>query len=352
MTGVTARSALLAVPVLVVLAWFWWPEERANGAGERPGAAVAAGTGEATGASHWAARGHDALFTSGLEDLPASLAGTDVPDGLHTDDQGNLVVSSGLRDVFDYFLSVIGEEDMDTIVARMRAYLDDQLPPGAAAEANRILNDYLALRESLGDLPGSAGQPGGTLDLAAIRAQQDAIKARRKQFLSADVDQAFFAAQDQWHDYGLSRLAVLEDDSLDPADKAEHLNALRAGLPGGMQQEVDAVLQYQDLQALTHQLEQQGASNADVRLLREQVVGAEAADRLEALEKERAAFASRMDQWLSTRADILSNDSLADADRAAQVARLRDEQFSDSEQLRVQALESVHDRNSAQTGMR
>ncbi|MGB1221727.1 MAG: lipase secretion chaperone [Alcanivoracaceae bacterium] len=341
------RLALLAVPALLALAWLWWPGTAVRGTDPHATATAATSDQQQTrAATDWATRGHDAGFQSGLENLPASLAGTDVPDGLRTDDQGNLVVSAGLRDVFDYFLSVIGEEDMGTIVARLRAYLDSQLPASAASQANQILNNYLAFRESLRDLAAAGGPPGDSLDIDAVRAQQAAVRAQRQQFLSATVDEAFFAAQDTWNDYGLSRLDILQDAGLSASEKAQKLAALRAGLPDGMQRDVDAVLQYQDLQALTRELQQQGASEADVRLLREQVVGAEAADRLEALAQERADFSRRVDQWLALRDDILANSNLADADRDAQVARLRQARFSDSEQLRVQALEATHDRQS------
>lgn len=345
------RPALLAVPTLfvtLVLAWIYWP---ASTAGQSPADSTATPISEAPDEGNtspltdWASRGDPSRFTSGLEELPASLDGTRVPDGLRTDSNGNLVVSLELRDVFDYFLSVIGEEDMDTIVARLRAYLNDQLPAGAAAEANQILNSYLALRKSLSDLPGTA-PAGESLDIAAVRAQQAAIQAQRRKYLSAEVDQAFFAAQDQWHDYGLSRLEVLTSDDISAGEKAERLGALRNNLPEGMRADVDAVLQYQDLQALTHELTQQGASEADIRVLREQVVGAEAADRLQALEQERAAFSARVDQWLVQRDAILGNESLALPDRLAQVEQLRAQQFSDAEQLRVESLEAVHDRST------
>ena len=340
--------ALLAVPFLVLLAWLlvslWAPspgpgvQPQPAGQGDTPAAA--------SNSTDWATRGRSGLFHTGLENLPASLAGTEVPDGLQVDADGNLVISSALRDVFDYFLSVLGEEDMDTVLARLRAYIHSQLPAGAAGQANQILNDYLALRDSLRDIPGQPAQPAETLDLDAVRAQRQAIRTARQQYLSAEADQAFFAAQDRWDDYGLARLEILQDDALDTADKAERLNALRSGLPGSMQQQVDAVLKYQDLQSLTRELRQQGGNEADLRLLREEVVGADAADRLEALEQERQAFDQRVQAWLQKRAAILDNTSLAAGDRQAQVESLRSHYFSDSELLRVQSLETVADRAS------
>lgn len=278
--------------------------------------------------------------------MPASLEGTDVPDGLLVDGNGNLIISTSLRDVFDYFLSTLGEEDIDTIVARLRAYIAHQLPASAAAEANRILDNYLAFRESLVDLVPAGGQINEQLDIQAVRQQQDAIRAQRQQFLSADVEQAFYAAEDQWNDFGLDRLAVLQDESLSTEQRAERLSELRESLPGELQADVDAVLRYQDLQALTAQLEQEGGTDADLRLLREQVVGPEAADRLEAVEAQRAQFQTRINQWLAQRDTLLADENLALGDRQQQVSQLREQQFSEEELIRVTTLERLHDEQS------
>src|SRR5690606_383400 len=41
-----------------------------------------------------------AVFVTGVEQLPASLEGTNVPPGLLEDGNGNLVPTPGLRDIF------------------------------------------------------------------------------------------------------------------------------------------------------------------------------------------------------------------------------------------------------------
>src|SRR5690606_16991165 len=88
-----------------------------------------------------------------LHDRPASLQGTDVDGELLVDAQGNLVASIGVRRVFDYFLSTLGEEDLDTIKARIAAHLVEKLPPEAARQAWRLLNNYLDCQHALSELP-------------------------------------------------------------------------------------------------------------------------------------------------------------------------------------------------------
>ena len=109
-------------------------------------------------------------FRTGLEKLPASLEGTVVPDGLQVDAQGNLVITPLLRDVMEYFLSTLGEEDLATIVQRLQAYFANNLPATAAEQAQQILNGYLAWRDNLGQIPQAGGVDAARLDVDAVRA--------------------------------------------------------------------------------------------------------------------------------------------------------------------------------------
>lgn len=341
----TLAASLCGAAVLLGAA-LWWhapPSIRDGAVSSVQTDATARGYDTTVAASRdWARIGRESPFATGLESLPGSLQGTEVPDGLRTHADGSLQVTPGLRDVFDYFLSVIGEEDIDTVVARIRAYLDDQLPAGAAAEAQRILEDYLAFRDSLADLLMNTAQV-QRADVDAIRQHQQAIRDRRQQFLAPAVNDAFFSAQDSWDDFGLSRLTVMTDDALTTQQKAAALSALRHNLPFDMQEDVDAVMRHQDLKALTLELAAAGGSEAELRQLREQVVGAEAADRLEALESERAHFQLRVSDWLDLRGRLLADSSLAPSDRTQQVEQLRTQYFSDDEQVRVITLEQLHD---------
>lgn len=286
------------------------------------------------------------VFVTGLEQLPASLEGTSVPPGLLEDSNGNLVPTPGLRDIFDYFLSVLGEEPLDVIVARINAYLASSLSASAAAQARTVLGNYLDYRESLADVEQAGGMSANQLDLLAVQTQQDQVRALRQRYFDAGVNEAFFARDDALDRFAVARMKVLQDDSLSPEEQATQLESLRHQLPMDMQQELDDVSRYQDLRTLTQSWQEQGGNEAELRAIREQTVGAAAADRLEALEQERAAFDQRIQNWLGERQAILSNSALSAADRERQIETLRAGRFSDSELVRVRTLERIHD-NSA-----
>ena len=330
------------IGVIVTLSWSLLPGQQ-DGVRNAPGSSASA----PHVAAHWQTSGHDSSFSTGLENLPTSLAGTEVPDGLQVDAQGNLIVSMQLRDVFEYFLSTIGEESLDTIVARLRAYMASRLPASALAEANRILDGYLAWRDNLSTIQQAGGVSASALDLAAVRAQQAQVQASCGQFLDGETCDAFFAEDNLRDNYEVDRLAVLRDDSLSATEKADRLAALTASLPAPMQEQISAVTRYQALQSLTTSLQQEGGSAAELRRIREQVVGAEAADRLETLDLQRAQFRQRVDDWLQERAQLQANAGLSAADRQAQIEHLRSQRFSDTEVIRVQGYERMADRGVA-----
>lgn len=282
-------------------------------------------------------------FVSGLEQLPASLEGTSVPPGLLEDGNGNLVPTPGLRDIFDYFLSALGEESLDVVVARINAYLASNLSASAAAQARTVLGNYLDYRESLAEVEQVGGVNANQLDLLAVQTQQDEVRALRQRYFDAGVNEAFFARDDALDRFAVARMNVLQDDNLSPEEQAAQLESLRQQLPIEMQQELDDVSRYQDLRTLTQSWQEQGGNEADLRQIREQTVGAAAADRLEALEQERAEFDQRMQRWLGERQAILMNSALSETDREHQVEALRDQKFSDTELVRVRTLERIHD---------
>lgn len=281
-------------------------------------------------------------FITGLEHLPHSLDDTEVDGTLEADANGHLKITNGVRHVFDYFLATLGEESLDTIVARLHAYFRSRLPPQAAAEAERLLADYLAYKKELVaiDTPTTSE---GRIDVDAMRARLDQVQALRGKFLSAAASDAFYADDDAFDRYALDRQVVLQQPGLTPVQQAQRLAALEDGLPPSLQASMKALNQYQNLEQLTGDWQQRAASPAELRQIRETLVGAEAADRLESLDAERTAWDTRMSAWFAERANVLDSTGLDAADREQQLDRLRAARFSQEEIARVQALEHLHD---------
>lgn len=283
------------------------------------------------------------VFHTGVENLPASLRGTEVDGVFSVDENGHLIATRSIRNIFDYFLSTLGEEPLEVIVARIRAYIHDRLTQPAAGEAEVILNGYLAYRQGLQDLQQAPQPQQGQFDIYAIQAQKAEVAALRSQYLAADVVDAFFADEDAYDRYTLGRLEVMQNEDLTAQQRAVRLDALHQQLPEPLRQSLETANQYQNLQVADQACLEQGCSAQELRQVRAQIVGPEAADRLALLDQEEADWQQRLSSWYEQRSRILDNASLSEADRLLAVERERAALFADNEQIRVKALEGLRD---------
>ena len=284
-----------------------------------------------------------AAFITGLENLPAFLQDTAVEDNLRLDDAGNLMVDVAVRNLFDYFLALNGREPLSMIEQRIQAYLQHRLPPAAAARAEALLRQYLAYKLALHDMQEAEIIAGGTADIASVRTQMALDKSAREQHFSAQEAEAFFQDEDAFNADALARLEIITDPDLDAETRAERLAELDAALPAEQQQARAEAAQLQQLLALAAQT-QDGVENAeDLQQLRTALAGTEAAERLQALDQERQAWARRVLQWQQERTRILEHSGLAPEDAQTALQHLRNERFDPAEQLRLAAVEATQD---------
>ncbi|MCC2637590.1 MAG: lipase chaperone [Moraxellaceae bacterium] len=332
------KAGLLLLPVIVVVPLLIWltPETGTLATGEQP-------AGRALLAGDAAPSATPVHFSTGLEGLPRSLRDTEVDGELAVDENGRLKITQGVRNLFDYFLSAVGEEPVETLLQRLRAYIRHRLPAAAAAEAEGILDGYIAYKKGLAHLQ-EVAQPGnGPIDTAAMRRQLQQVQALRTQYLSPAVIAAFFESEDVYERYTLARFEILQDPKLTPQARAQQLATAELQLPPELRESLKVVTQVQNLASLTEDWKKRGGSPAELRQIREQLVGPEATGRLEALDRERAAWAQRMSAWNSERAAILGNRSLGEQDRKARLEAMRAQFFTAEERPRVEALEQMHD---------
>lgn len=285
----------------------------------------------------------DTRFKTGRENMPKSLSDTDVDGALEVDKNGNLIIAHSVRQVFDYFLSAIGEEDLTTIVARIRAYIRHKLAayPQAAQQAEQILDSYLSYRDALGRIPQIQGDP--SQNISAVRHQKEQIAALRTQYMARDVIDAFFGDEDAYDRYTMARIELMQDKSLSATEKAKRSAELLNALPPQLKESVQTLNKYQELTTFTEDWKTRGGKPEELRAIREQIVGVEATERLEALDKERAEWETRINSYLTTRDTLLKNPALSDAERQRQLNDMKNKDFNEQEQVRVEAFETMHD---------
>lgn len=268
-----------------------------------------------------------------LPALPASFAGTQVDGRFQLDAAGNLLITEDIRRIFDYFLSAIGEEPIGISIQRLRGYITAQLQEPAEGQALALLEQYLDYKRQLVQLEKDLPQ---MADLDAMRQREAAVSALRARLFSTEVHQVFFAGEETYNRFTLERLAIAHDATLDDAAKAAAVDRLRQGLPEALQDSVLPQLQA-ELRTQTAQLQAQGATPTEIRRLRQQLVGAEATERLEALDQRRQGWKQRIGAFQAEKARIESNPGLSDGDRRAAIQRLAEEKFDEHERQRLDA---------------
>lgn len=286
-------------------------------------------------------------ITTGLEQLPPSLRGTEVDGVLRVDNNGNLVIDHDIRRVFDYFLSTLGEEPLPVIELRLRAYIRHQLPATAAQQAEQLLEDYLALNRALSDLQAPAdGDTSNAPDTATLRDRLLSVQDLRRQYLQADVVDAFYADDDALDQLALGRMEIVEDRTLSATQKTQALNALEQSLPQHLQGAIKELNRHQQMSTLTARLRRQGGTDAEVYQLRESFFGAEAAERLAQLDQSRQQWQARATLWLDERDSLIARQDIDEADRQRQLDLRRRDLFEPAELRRIESIEHLHDQRS------
>lgn len=335
--------AAVLVAVSVAGGVYWW---HARDAAEAP-AALQPQAGK--GAFIGSVGGEPSTVTA----LPPELADTQAPDGLRVDARGHLIIEAANRAVFDYFLDVPASLSESRRVAMAEAHLRAKLTTPALAEAQSLLQQYLAYRKALAD-NGNTGRNKPSLEqvqqrpemIATLRQQLNDRTASRRQYLGADVAQAWYGDDDAMDAAALDRLAVMTDPSLTPEQRAARIAAVDASLPPALQQarhDVSAPLKLaSDMETWTRQ----GLSEAQIRQqLSARGVDGLVADRLIQGNREEADWRNRYDAYAHERDRINAFIGLSDTDRAKQIAQLREQTFTASnELLRAQALDGLAQR--------
>lgn len=271
-------------------------------------------------------------------DLPASFRGTEVDGQWCLDEQGNLMVTQDARRIFDYFLAATGEEPLERILQRIRRHIESSLQEPAAGQAQSLLADYIELLQKMSDFTESVGFDDHPDDLAQ-RLQR--LMEVRRSYLTPEVADAFFGDEETYDRFTINQMRIEQDDQLDAQEKQLRQDELLSQLPDDMRNAIQSSQTAVHLQAQTRHWEARGGSVEELRQIRTELVGAEAADRLSKLDSKRQQWDRRMDDWFEVRQTLMEDTRMDESDREQTLARLRTEHFSEQEIRRVEALERI-----------
>lgn len=283
-------------------------------------------------------------FITGLEQLPASLQGTEVDGMLLADENGNIIINHDIRRVFDYFLSTLGDESLAQIEQRLRAHIQHQLPSNAAHQAEQLLGKYMAFNQALSKLELSEeSEPNTLLETGVLGERLLSIQSLRREYLPVEVIDAFYTDDDALDQLALARIDIMQDNTLSEDERTKALSDLEFSLPPHLHRVMSDLNKQQQLTTSTTRLRNNGGTDADLYQLRESFYGSGAAERLAVLDESRQQWQTRMTRWLQERNSLMAISGLDNTDRQQQIDRLRRDHFESAELNRVKILERIHD---------
>jgi lipase chaperone LimK len=276
--------------------------------------------------------------------LPKSLRGTQVDGGFRVDSDGNLIISIDNKRFFDYFLSTVGEESIAQITARIRGEIESKLKEPARSQALKELEQYLSYKAALADIEKQiGGQPPSSSpeeNLARLKQRMQAIFDARNQYLSQEVNEAFYSQDEAVDKYSLASLEVRADTSLTEDQKQEKLLALESMLPEKIREQRKETVKYERYALEEKKMIEQHATPGQLYQFRAQHFGEQAAQRLAKLDQQRAEWNTRMAQYDAQKA-TLQKAGLSKSDYQEQLQALRQQNFSPIEIRRVDALDRI-----------
>lgn len=292
-------------------------------------------SGEAVVLSPVAQSGAPAPFARSLKDT--------VPDGdLQALQTAGMAGASGglaygeLRRMFDYYLSTVGEQTIEAITAHIRGELQRGLPPAQAQKAQRLLSLYIEFKRELVELDGKPELAGS--GVAAIRRRMLAMQDLRARYFSHDETQGMFGLEDAYDMDAVARLEISQDPTLSAQQKQQRLAALDASLPAALRNERDATHVVVRVEQQAQALRTKGASEDDIYRMRAKEFDPQAAGRLAEVDREEAAWKSRIAHYQDERARLLKAGA-TESERQTSVAQLQQSLFNEAERPRLVAYE-------------
>lgn len=259
------------------------------------------------------------------------------PSAIKTASQNdtNIDVDSN-RDTFEYFLSGLGEKDIETLKKNFTAFNEQQNRTVKIDEA--LFQQYIDYKAALFVLERSTNNGAASVN-SQLSAMHQQLLEIQQQFFTPEQQQALFGEENQLRELALKQ-QELKHQAQSPADYQQLWQDEVNQLPPNLQESYRNASLLNRLE-LTKDMDTQSQF-----LVREELVGSEAAIRLTNLDQQRESFKQQVDEYLVEREQILLNTNSHQDDKLLAIQTLRELKFESSQYRRVQALENIHDQRA------
>ncbi|EDM65457.1 lipase chaperone [Moritella sp. PE36] len=239
------------------------------------------------------------------------------------------------RDTFEYFLSGLGEVELDNLQDK---FIQFNLQRPADSQIDKALfQQYINYKTYLQTLESNASSAEfGLEDLIALN---DQLLAAQLKFFTAEQQKNLFAEENQLRMMTLKKLELQQ-----VAASEEEFNVL-------WQQELQLLpeeeqVAYKNAALMGSLVNTEGMDPQEQYLIRQELVGAEGAQRLAELDAKNEVFNADVDSYLNERQALMTDDSLTMEELESAITELRETNFSSQQQRRIKALERIHDANT------
>ncbi len=273
-------------------------------------------------------------------DRPKSLADIDHAVVLLVDKDGNLIVNSDTHDLFEFYLSAMGEEPLEQILIRIRHDIEKQISGAAKDQAFLLLKNFVDYKIELSSLDTDLKNTSNTTrsQLENLTLQKAGVASLRAKYFTPNTYQAFFLQEERYDEFMLAQLAIQQNSELDALQKKQQLDALTNELPDDIKRVRQTVSRHAELYQDAQDMRNNGASNEDIYQLRANSLGDNAAMALAELDLKRSQWRQRLNQYAQQR-DAILDSGLSDDDSQMAIDTLISQNFSQPESIRVKALD-------------
>lgn len=230
-----------------------------------------------------------------------AVAGTTV---FALDANGDLILDAQAKSRLDLLVSALPTPATTHEIQAMEASALAGLPPQAMQKAARLLGDYIRYLKAEAELNARFASE----TASAPEAMLDELAALRRQHLGAEAADAFFAAEDAQERYRMQLVRMEADGTLSAGEKLARIEALQRTLPAAaveLQADLDTARSTWTMEQGVAELRQQGASEDQVRQLREQYVGTDGANSISEMESQQQEWERRQQAFLQQKEAIV-----------------------------------------------
>jgi len=292
-----------------------------------------------------------AKYEQFMANRPAYLDNIDLPGRYSVDENGNLIVDEGVKEMLDFFLQGIGDLSFDDMHDLIAGSMVASLQEPALSQALELLDNYFTYLDAYDDWQKSFNKEYAMAnDPASLRDHMQQLADLRTQYLGEEAHAAFFGEIEQVNAAYLDAQIALQQPNLTESEKIAIREELKQSLPTQVREAQEASMTLVTLTVTTNALKKQGASDADIYQTRVQLVGEEAAQRLAQVDEEKRVWTQKRDQYKSLIQQTPGLTGMTDSERTNYIADLaqRELGLSSNEIKRMQALDRIEAAESIQ----